>query len=146
MKAAVVIFVLCAVVMWAAFGAMLLGFFPQGWMIPGFETLTPPSTTAELGDSFSVFGALFSSLALVMGLLAIIIQARQQADSNVIGALSARHQYLLADCERLEDRIQDIKKTAYDQGLFKNMVAKQKRLREECENIDKRLAELLKKI
>ena len=83
----------------------------------------------------------------MLGLLAIFIQTKQSADSNVIGAFTARQQFLLADCDRLEHLIQDMKKKQqYDKALFDNMVAKKKRQFEEAKAIDKRLKNLLDSI
>ena len=38
---------------------------------------------------------------LLLGLIAVVMQTRQSADSNVIGAFTARLQYLLAEAARL---------------------------------------------
>lgn len=130
-----------------AFAAVLLGNYVPLWLPTSFSALARPTSIADLGQSFSLFDGLFSSLALVLGLTAVLIQIRQQADSNVIGAFSARQQFLLAECDRLEQQIQSLKNSGKpDTSLFTNMVEKKKRLLDESKKIDGRLKELLNQI
>src|SRR5699024_716021 len=52
--------------------SILLGFIT----LPNF-VLTLPSTTVELGSSFGVLNGLFSSLAVILALVAVFIQGRE---------------------------------------------------------------------
>lgn len=136
-----------ALALWLVSVAVLLGVYRPDWFPPQFLKLELPTNTADFGQSFSVLDGLLSSLALVLGLAAILIQINQQADANVIGAFSVRQQFLLAESERLEEHIQSLKKRGqYDAALFNNMVEKKKRCLAECREIDDRLNGLLKKI
>ena len=147
MKKLAFILVAVSVSLWVAFSAFLLGKYSPGWLPSAFANLSLPKTSADFGQSFSALEGLLSSLALALGLLAVLIQVRQTADSNIIGAFAARQQFLLADCDRLEQHIQSLKLSQrYDQTLFTNMVEKKKRQLAECQDIDKRLQALLKKI
>lgn len=146
MKSQLALIFAMALLLWALFAAIFIGIYSPTWLPAQFVAMQLPKTMAELGDSFSLLDGLFSSLALVMGLWAVLIQVRQQADSNVIGGLSVRQQFLLAECARLEAHIQELKTNGdYDPTLFKNMVDKKKRLRSECEDIDGHLRDLLAK-
>lgn len=90
---------------------------------------------------------LISSMALVLGLIAVLSQMKQQADSNIIGALGTRLQFLLAESGRLEERIKSLKTSdKFDEALFKNMVNKKSRILKDAKEIDARLEELLKRI
>ena len=88
MKKILGMFLLLALVVWALFAAILLGFQPF-WLPAAFARLARPETLADFGQAFSVFDGLISSLALMLGLCAVLMQVRQSADANIIGALSA---------------------------------------------------------
>ena len=136
-----------AVVAWLGFVAILLGLYAPTWMPAAFAHIQLPKTAADLGQSMTLIEGLTSSIALVLGLLAVLTQMRQQADSNIIGAFGTRQQFLLAECDRLESQIQSLKTSQkYDKTLFDNMVSKKKRLLDEAQEIDIRLANLLKRI
>jgi hypothetical protein len=146
MKRSIIVLIIGATGLWIAFAAVLIGNVPS-WLPTSFSALARPTSFADLGQSFSLFDGLFSSLALVLGLTAVLIQIRQQADSNVIGAFSARQQFLIAECDRLEQQIQSLKNSEkVDTSLFTNMVEKKKRLLDESKKIDGRLKELLNQI
>ena len=89
-----------------------------------------------------------SSFALLLGLIAVVMQTRQSADSNVIGAFTARLQYLLAEATRLEQQLQSLKarRGNLDRRLFDNMVGKKKRLLEEAAYVDETLRSLLHRL
>jgi len=86
----------------------------------------------------------------MLGLIAIAMQVRQTTDSNVIGAMSARQQFLLAEYARLDEQIATYveKNTGpgYDRNLVANMVAKRKSLLEEGQKIDQRVKILIEKM
>lgn len=147
MKKTLFLALLIATFMWIGFAAILLGTYQPAWLPAAFQKLSKPMTAADFGQAFSALEGLVSSLALMIGLIAIVIQARQSADANVIGAFSARQNFLLADCDRLEQQIQNMKgKQPFDQKLFNNMVEKKKRQLDEVKTIDERLKQLLEKI
>jgi hypothetical protein len=136
-----------AVVMWATFAAVLLGIYKPSWMPAEFLKLSLPISAADFGQAFSALEGLLSAFALIVGLIAILIQTRQNADSNVIGAFTARQVFLLADCVRLEESIQAIKRSGKPQAaLFNNMVEKKMRQYAEVEAIDEKLKALLDKL
>ena len=147
MKKIAVILVAVSVALWITFAAFLLGKYSPAWLPTAFAHLSLPKTSADFGQSFTALEGLLSSMALALGLLAILIQVRQTADSNIIGAFAVRQQFLLADCDRLEQHIQSLKASQkFDQTLFTNMVEKKKRQLAECQEIDKRLQALLERI
>ena len=102
---------------------------------------------SDYGQAFTALDGLVSSFALLLGLIAVVMQTRQSADSNVIGAFTARLQYLLAEAGRLEQQIQSLKarRGCFDRCLFDNMVGKKKRLLEEAAQVDETLRGLLQR-
>jgi len=136
-----------AAALWAGFAAVLLGMYRPSWLPAPFLKLTPPSSAADFGQAFSALEGLTSSFALMIGLIAIVIQARHSTDSNLISALTTRQQFLLADCERLEQSIQDLKSNRRtNEALFDNLVQKKKRQLDEAKLIDDRVRKLLENI
>lgn len=147
MKKSIFLLVIFSLLLWLFSASIFLGQWRPSWLPVAFLSLDFPKTTADLGQSFSLLDGLLSSFALTLGLAAIVIQIRQQADSNVIGALSIRLQFLIAESDRLENGIKELKSSSLrDVTLFNNMVEKKKRCLAECREIDKRLNMLLKKI
>lgn len=147
MKKLLVSALLLATFVWLTFAAILLGVYRPSWLPLSFLALARPGTLADFGQAFSALDGLLSSLALMLGLIAVVIQTKQSADSNVIGAFSARLQYLLADSERLEQQIQALKERGrFDASLFNNMVEKKKRQLDEAKSIDERIRKLLDNI
>ena len=147
MKKSLFFALFAAVVLWITFAAVLLGLYEPWWLPAAFLKLQKPATAADFGQAFSALEGLVSSFALMIGLIAIIMQTRQNADANVIGGLAARHAYLLADCDRLEQHIQEHKaRGVRDDALFNNMVNKKKRQLDEAKVIDARLRQLLETI
>ena len=146
MKKSLFLSFIVAILLWVSFGAILLGNWRPSWLPAAFLELTHPTSMGDFGQAFAALEGLVSSFALMLGLIAIVIQARQSADSNIIGAFSTRQQYLLADCERLEQQIQLLKNSGpHDPKLFGNMVDKKKRQLEEAKQIDEKLKKLLDK-
>ncbi|MCE5163740.1 hypothetical protein [Plesiomonas sp. PI-19] len=147
MKKLLTLSVVLALLLWFMFAGFLLGIYQPEWLPSSLIHLSRPKSLADLGQSFSTLEGLISSLALMLGLIAIIIQTKQNADSNIIGAFSARLQYLLSDCERLENQIQSLKSSCrFDQNLFNNMVEKKKRQLDEAKAIDEKIKSLLNNI
>ena len=131
---------------WIAFGGFLVGLFDAPWVAERILVLKLPKSMAELGDSYGILGALFSSVALILALAAMLAQSRHHIDSNIIGGFSARQQFLLTECTRLEMDIKNLKASGeFKEDLFNNMVSKKSRYLEEACQIDKKLKALLNK-
>jgi len=118
-------------------------------LVPLLARLTPPSSWAELGNATSVLNGLFSSIAILIGLMAIYKQGRQiersineQRAANYLTAKMAYLGYLRSEISRLEEDIQRLKSSnKYDKTLLENMSNKKsdllsmsKRLSEEIDN------------
>ncbi len=135
---------LLAVAVWISFAAFLIGALQPDWLPEPMLSLSKPSSLADFGQAFSALDGLVSSFALMLGLIAVVMQTKQSADSNAIGALTARLQFLLAEGERLEEQIQSLKaRGRFDRCLFDNMVSKKTRQLREAEAIDNKLRKLL---
>ena len=147
MKRLLLLAALMAVALWTAFAAFLVGAVDPGWMPDKLSALSKPTSLSDFGQAFTALDGLVSSFALLLGLIAVVMQTRQSADSNVIGAFTARLQYLLAEAARLEQQIQALKarRGCFDRCLFDNMVGKKKRLLEEAAKVDKTLRGLLQR-
>lgn len=147
MKRLLLLAALMAVALWTAFAAFLVGSVDPGWLPGGLSSLSRPTSMSDFGQAFTALDGLVSSFALLLGLIAVVMQTRQSADSNVIGAFTARLQYLLAEAARLEQQIQSLKarRGCFDRCLFDNMVGKKKRLLEEAAQVDETLRGLLQR-
>ena len=145
MKKLLLLAALMAVALWTAFASFLVGAVDPGWLPDGLSGLSRPTSLSDFGQAFTALDGLVSSFALLLGLIAVVMQTRQSADSNVIGAFTARLQYLLAEAARLEQQIQSLKarRGGFDRCLFDNMVGKKKRLLEEAAHVDETLRCLL---
>ncbi len=145
MKKLLLLAALIAVALWTAFASFLVGAVDPGWLPDGLSGLSRPTSLSDFGQAFTALDGLVSSFALLLGLIAVVMQTRQSADSNVIGAFTARLQYLLAEAARLEQQIQALKarRGGFDRCLFDNMVGKKKRLLEEAAHVDETLRCLL---
>ena len=119
-------------------------------LVPLLARLTPPSSWAELGNATSVLNGLFSSIAILIGIMAIYKQGRQieksineQRISNQLTVKTAYLEYLRGEMNRLEEGIQRLKRSEkYDKNLLDNMsrkisehVATSKRIIEEIEKV-----------
>ena len=125
-----------AVLIWAVFALALGGWLPSEYvrgLLPGLEL---PRSTSELGESMTIVEGMFSSLAVVFALIAVLLQGEelrkatdaqttqanalvaqqeQQASSVALSACAIKLQFLLAERDRLEQDIQTLKSDA--QGL-----------------------------
>lgn len=150
MKKVLLISSFFAVVIWLAFGSMLLGLYQPSWLPSSFLKLGRPTTLSDFGQAFSALEGLLSSFALMLGLIAIVVQVKQNSDSNIIGAFAARQQFLLAEYERLDGQIAKYVATNsgpnYDKVLVQNMTNKRKERLDESRVIDQKLLLLLAKI
>jgi hypothetical protein len=115
--------------LWLLFGAYLLGIYHPVWLSKDIESLVKPKSMAELGESFSTLGSLLSAIAVVIGLLAVLLQGSelrqttvaqveqskalthqlmQQEHSNRLSAYAARLQFLTSEMTRLETMIEKL--------------------------------------
>jgi hypothetical protein len=147
MKRTAILLIIMAIVLWVIFGKIILDHNLPSWFPKDFVKLTKPKSLADFGQAFSLFEGFLSSLALLLSAYAILIQFKQNTDSNLINALSVRQQFLLSECNRLETDIKDHKtKENFDLDLFNNMVAKKQRFLKEAREIDQKLQLLITKI
>ena len=117
------------VAIWAAFNAYLLGIVPLSYVPEEIIRLSQPTSTASLGDSAAIIDSLFSSIALALGLIAVLMQGKElreatkaqsdqaislakqlqyQENLNRLGAYSARLQYLLSEADRIDSKITEL--------------------------------------
>lgn len=113
-------------VLWLLSIALFSGLIPANWLPIEISRLTLPSSVDGLGDAMATLDGLFSAIAIVLGLVAILFQGRelkastdaqaQQADalikqiaqqqtSNQLGAYTARLQFLTSEMDYLETKI-----------------------------------------
>ena len=155
MKRLLLLAALLAVGLWTAFAAFLVGAIDVSWLPDPLSGLAKPTSLSDFGQAFTALDGLVSSFALLLGLIAVVMQTRQNAQANTIGALTARLQFLLAEAARLEQQIQVLKAQGpanrtsqghFDRCLFDNMVAKKKRLLAQAAQVDCELARLLEPV
>lgn len=159
MKRLLLLAALLAVGLWTAFAAFLVGAIDVSWLPDPLSGLAKPTSLSDFGQAFTALDGLVSSFALLLGLIAVVMQTRQNAQANTIGALTARLQFLLAEAARLEQQIQVLKAQGlarrpghwpghghFDRCLFDNMVAKKKRLLAQAAQVDNELARLLEPV
>jgi len=143
-----IVFFVCLLVIWVGFSYLMM--YPAlVTFIPLLARLTPPSSWAELGNATSVLNGLFSSIAILIGIMAIYKQGRkieksinEQRAANYLTAKMAYLGYLRSEISRLEEDIQRLKSSnKYDKTLLENMSNKKsdllsmsKRLSEEIDN------------
>jgi hypothetical protein len=128
-----------------------------------FPTLKLPDSTATLGDSLGVFDGLLSSVAVLLALLAVVLQGRALQQQNLqheralkVSAISTKLQFLNAEVVRLGvqadsleiqiERLQDGEKKTDLFKILRNSRNKQIRLREESEQANDQLTALLERI
>jgi len=141
--------------LWVILGAYLTNALPIADYLPKFITnLTLPKSTAGLGDSLAILDGIFSSIAIVLGLVAIIfqskelkesvkaqaeqatflsIQMQQQEESNKLSAFTARLQFLLGEIDRLGSDIERLIETLNRIPNSQNKIEKQKILKNTIE-------------
>ncbi len=112
--------------LWVSLAALLTGYIPIEYFPENIRHLSLPKSTSDLGDSLTILDGIFTSIAIVLGLIAILLQGKelkestkaqteqahslsiqihQQNSANVLGAYAARLQFLLTEVERLEKQI-----------------------------------------
>lgn len=126
MKLYVALVFMVFVLLWLISIALFSGIIPLTWLPESLSKLVLPSSFDGLGNAMATLDGLFSSIAIVLGLIAILFQGRelkastdaqtlqavaltkqiaQQEASNKLGACSARLQFLLAEIEHLENKV-----------------------------------------
>ena len=149
-----IVFFVSLLVIWVGFSYLMI--YPElVTLVPLLARLTPPSSWAELGNATSILNGLFSSIAILIGLMAIYKQGRQieksineQRAANYLTAKMAYLGYLRSEISRLEEDIQRLKSSnKYDKTLLENMSNKKsdllsmsKRLSEEIDNYYEKLS------
>jgi len=112
--------------LWVGLAVFLTGYISTEYLPENLRQLTLPKSTADLGDSLAILDGVFTSIAIVLGLVAILLQGKelkestkaqteqahslsiqinQQNSSNILGAYAARLQFLLTEVGRLEEQI-----------------------------------------
>lgn len=147
--------------LWVCANLYLLGIVT----IESFPTkLTPPVNTAEYGDSLGILNGLFSAVAIVFALIAVLLQGKElkestsaqynqaltmqdQLDSQKrsirLNILAVRLQYLLSEAARTDTIINNIEGDHNKSDLFHNCVDKKKRCLNQAEQIDFKIEHLL---
>lgn len=118
--------------LWGLLAALLVGYLPlealssaglPATLVSALQKIELPTSTAALGDSMAVLDGLLSSVAIMLGLVAVLLQGRElrasneaqreqaenlarqlkmQKRSNDINAYATAMQALQWDAERLE--------------------------------------------
>jgi len=68
--------------LWLFFIAYLAGYIPTYFFPQNFSNLTLPATTTQLGDSLSILDGIFTSIAILLGLIAILLQGKELKESR----------------------------------------------------------------
>jgi hypothetical protein len=129
MKLYVAIVFFIFVLLWIISIALFSGMLAPAWLPEALLKLTVSSSFEGLGNAMATLDGLFSSIAIVLGLVAILFQGKelkastdaqtlqaealtkqlaQQEESNRLGAFSARLQFLSAEIEHMENKIADM--------------------------------------
>jgi hypothetical protein len=142
-------------ILWVGCLLLFLGHIPL--ISDEFLKISLPSTAAELGDTFGVVNGIFSGVAVVLALVAILIQGKElkastraqneQAkalDETVkLNALALRLQYLLSEVERMDRMLKDISGDSSKANLFDHGAEKKAKFLKEAREIDKRMQSLI---
>ena len=153
--------------LWIFLAAYLVNYIHISSFLPqGVTNLTLPKSTEELGGSLSILDGLFSSIAIVIGLVTILYQSKelrettralsvqieQQNRANRLSAYTARLQFLLGETDRLTNDINrllhELESTTDKQksSILTNTIEKRRKYRYEAEKINKILATQLEEI
>jgi len=163
--------------LWVSLAAFLLGYIPPEYLLENIRQLALPKSTTDLGDSLAILDGIFTSIAIILGLIAILLQGKelkestkaqteqahslsiqidQQNASNILGAYSARLQFLLTEVERLEGQIdklvnqaseeKDKEKKSEKWEIIKNSRSMQISYRKQAKEIDEKIKGLLNSI
>lgn len=162
--------------LWVGLAAFLTGYVPAEYLPENLRHLALPESTTDLGDSLAILDGVFTSIAIILGLIAILLQGKelkestkaqteqahslsiqinQQNSSNILGAYAARLQFLLTEVERLEEQIDKLVTQANAEEnnekknkwqIIKNSRNLQKKYRDQAKEIDSKIQDLLNSI
>lgn len=142
MKIIITVISLLFIGLWFALCAVLLGFVTVEPVSLGL-----PKSAAELGDAFGILNGLFSSLAVVLALVAVFLQGRElrastkaqeeqarslqtqlehQRDIMRIQLLQVEAQYRSAEIIRMDSIIENVSGKPEKKELFDNAVNKKR--------------------
>lgn len=123
---------------WLLLLSYSVGFVPLPEQLRG---LGLPTTLPELGDALAITDGLFTTIAISLGLIAILLQGRelkastdanaeqakalwlqmkQTQEANRLNALTARLQFLTSDNERLERQVMRLRSQIDELGSPEN--------------------------
>ncbi len=123
MNANVALLVALVLSTWGAVLLVATGLAPLPTFLEGMEL---PTTLAGLGDALAITDGIFTTMAITLGLIAILLQGRelkastdanaeqakalwlqmkQTQEANRLNAMTARLQFLTSDNERLERQV-----------------------------------------
>ena len=126
MRTAIGALLALCLVFWFGFALILSGFLKFDEVDLLFPAIRFPETTGEIGASLNIIQGIFSSLAVVLALVAVFIQGKELKESTSaqreqaralsnqlelqnevirLNAYSTRLQFLVAEIERLENQI-----------------------------------------
>lgn len=133
MKLYVTLVFILFVALWLTAIALFAGMIPADWLPDSLAGMAVSESFEGIGNAMATLDGLFSSIAILLGLVAILLQGRelkastqaqteqsealsrqilQQEASNRLGACAARLQFLSAEIEHLESRIPGMKEQA----------------------------------
>ncbi len=135
MKLFVTLVFIVFVALWLMAITLFAGIIPTDWLPGALAKLSVSNSFEGVGNAMATLDGLFSSIAILLGLIAILLQGRelkastqaqteqsealsqqllQQVTSNKLGAYSARLQFLSAEIEHMESRIPGMLEKAAD--------------------------------
>lgn len=145
---------------WLACCLFLMGYIPTDYLPSQIGSISLPTTSAEMGDSFGIVNGLFSGIAIILALVTVVIQGKELSASTTaqieqahalsmqlkyhevsvqLNALSVRLQYLLSEVSRMDKILSDIEDNFLKKELFNNTVQKKQSLLQESAEIDKEM-------
>lgn len=126
MRIFIVAVLIAFIVFWLLAIGLFSGVIPSHWLPSFLASLSRPDSFSGLGEAMGTLDGLFSSIAIVLGLIAILLQGKelraateaqalqakalteqicQQQASNRLGAFTARLSFLSAEIEHMENKI-----------------------------------------
>lgn len=191
MKIIITLLFLFFIFTWLGALALLAGYIPIEVLPSFFAKIELPKNFALLGEAMGVLDGLFSSIAILLGLVAILLQGKElknstqaqteqarelkistqaqaeqakaltkqiskQEEFNKLAAYSARLKFLTAEINYLDTKVNEMEIDANKQKaagkdedanktwtILRNTRAKQQRYREQAEQTDKLIQEIL---
>ena len=152
--------------LWLFSIAYLAGYISTNFLPQNFSNLALPTTT-QLGDSLSILDGIFTSIAILLGLVAILLQGKelkestraqtlqakslekqiiQQKESNQLGAYTVRLTYLVAEADRLENQITSLLKITKDKNKDSKAISEAWKIIKNSRNLQLKGVEEIKDI